>query len=162
MAERIALYPGSFDPPTYGHLDLIQRATKIFDRLIVGVARNNAKQCTFSVPERIAMLEAISEGMPTVEVRSFERLSVDFARSCKAVALVRGLRATSDFEYELMMAMTNRELNAEVDTVCLMPSAQHQFLSSRVVKEVAQFGGDITPFVPEEVAERVVAKLRAG
>jgi pantetheine-phosphate adenylyltransferase len=162
MPNRVALYPGSFDPPTFGHLDLIERATKIFPRVIVGVATNNEKYCLFSVSERIEMLRAITAGIPGVEITSFTGLTAEFARERAAVAIVRGLRAISDFEYEHSMAITNRRLNPSVDTVCLMPSEAFLFLSSRVVKEIARYAGDITQFVPPLVVSRLREKFRNG
>ena len=160
MPDRTAVYPGSFDPPTFGHLDLIGRALRIFDRLVVAVATNNAKDCFFSVEERKEMLRAVTRDMPNLTVTSFAGLTVEFARQCGAVALVRGFRAISDFEFELSMALTNTKLNPEIDTVCLMPSESFMFLSSRVVKEVARFGGDISAFVPPEVAAALKRKFQ--
>lgn len=165
MSRGVALYPGSFDPPTYGHLDLIQRATHIFDKLIVAIAMNRTKNAMFSPEERMAMLRALTANMPQVEVASFPGLTAEFAGQCGAVAIVRGLRAISDFEFEHSMALTNRKINPGIDTVCLMPSEAYLFLSSRVVKEIARFGGDITAFVPPLVAERLrerVAEEGAG
>jgi len=159
MAERVAIYPGSFDPPTYGHLDLIERASKIFDKLIVAVARNNEKSCTFTVAERIEMLEEITRAVPNVEVESFLGLTADFARERSAVALVRGLRVVSDFEYEITIAVANQKLNPNIDTVCLMPSERFLLLSSRIVREIAQFGGNLSEFVHPEIEERLRQKL---
>lgn len=159
MHERIAIYPGSFDPPTFGHLDLVIRAAKIFDHLIVGVTKNNEKEHLFSVDERLDMLKHVTEGIPNVEVRAFRGLTAEFARSVKAVAIVRGLRAISDFEYEHSMAVTNRKINADVDTVCLMPREEFLFLSSRVVKEIARLNGDVSQFVPTLVLERLKRKF---
>lgn len=158
MTERLAIYPGSFDPPTFGHLDLIRRAGKIFTHLIVAVAINRTKDNMFSVEERENMLRAITADLPGVEVASFSGLTADYARKRNAVAIVRGLRAISDFEYEHSMAVTNQKLNPEVDTVCLMPSEAFLFLSSRIVKEIARFGGDISAFVPPLVANRLREK----
>jgi pantetheine-phosphate adenylyltransferase len=159
MSERIALYPGSFDPPTFGHLDLIQRATKMFTRVIVGVATNNEKDCLFTVHERVKLLQALTAEFPGVEVTSFTGLTAEFARERKAVAIVRGLRAISDFEYEHTMAIANKKLNPFVDTVCLMPSEPFLFISSRVVKEIARYGGDVSQFVPPLIAERLREKF---
>ncbi|MCP4644122.1 MAG: pantetheine-phosphate adenylyltransferase [bacterium] len=153
MAERIALYPGSFDPPTFGHLDLIERAAKVFDRVIVAVARNDEKSCLFSVDDRVDMLETVTKSMDRVSIAAFTGLTADYARECGATALVRGLRVVSDFEFELTMAITNQKLNHEVDTVILMPSEKFLFISSRLVKEIAHFGGDVSEFVPAEVAQ---------
>lgn len=158
--ENLALYPGTFDPPTYGHLDLIGRASRMFDTLIVAVATNNAKSCLFSVEERMEMLREIVAKYPNVEVSSFNGLTVDYARERNAIAIVRGLRAISDFEFELTMAITNQKLNPNVDTVCLMPSEPYLFLSSRLVKEIAEFGGDLSVFLPDIVKQRLHDRLR--
>lgn len=162
MAERIGVYPGSFDPPTYGHLDLIQRASKIFDRLIVAVARNSEKVGLFTPDERIEMLQHITQGIGNVEVTSFHGLTAAFARSRNATALVRGLRVVSDFEYEITMAIANQKLNPVIDTVCLMPSEKFLLLSSRIVREIALFGGDLKEFVPPVIQQRIESKLRIG
>jgi len=158
MPNRVAVYPGSFDPPTFGHLDLIRRANKIFAHLVVAVAKNRAKDSLFSVEEREEMLQLITADLEGVEISSFTGLTADYARECGAIAIVRGLRAISDFEYEHSMAVTNQKLNPDVDTVCLMPSESFLFLSSRIVKEIAQFGGDVSCFVPPLVAERLRTK----
>lgn len=158
--EILALYPGTFDPPTFGHLDLIGRAGRMFDRLVVGVAMNNAKSCLFTVEERMDMLREIVAQFDNVEVASFNGLTVDYARERGAIAIVRGLRAISDFEFELTMAITNQKLNPHVDTVCLMPSEPYLFLSSRLVKEIAQFGGDLSAFLPDVVKKRVHDRIR--
>ena len=153
MRERVALYPGSFDPPTNGHMDLIERASQLFDKLIVAVATNTAKQGLLSIDERIEMLKAITGTIPNVVVTSFVGLTADFARECDAVAVVRGLRVMSDFEFEMTMAITNQKLNPSLETVCLMPSEPHLFLSSRIVREIARFGGEISGMVPPAVAD---------
>jgi pantetheine-phosphate adenylyltransferase len=162
MGERLGIYPGSFDPPTYGHLDLMKRAAKLFDTLVIAVARNNEKQATFTVAERVEMLKDITKEIPNVEVSSFEGLTVDFARERKATALVRGLRVVSDFEYEITIAVANQKLNPDVDTLCLMPSENFLLVSSKIVREIAHFGGDVTQFVPPEVVERLREKLGRG
>jgi len=159
MPERIAIYAGSFDPPTYGHLDLIHRAKKMFDKLIVAVGRNNEKAGLFLADERVEMLETITKDLDGVEITSFSGLTVDFAAQRGAVALVRGLRVVSDFEYELTLAVTNQKLNPDIDTVCLMPSEKYLVVSSRFVKEIALYGGDVSQFVRPEVAERLKEKL---
>ncbi len=159
MPERIAVYPGSFDPPTLGHLDLIQRAVKIFDRLIVAVAINDSKHALFSVDERVGMLEKITADIQRVEVASFNGLTAEFASRQNAIALVRGLRALSDFEFELSMAITNQKLNPDIDTVCMMPSEPYLFLSSRAVREVTRFGGDTSMFLPPEIERQVRERL---
>jgi len=159
MPDRIAVYPGSFDPPTLGHLDLIQRAASIFRRVIVAVAKNDAKRGLFTVPERIEMLQELVRGMPNVEVDQFEGLTVDFAAQHNAAAIIRGLRVMSDFEFELTLAINNRKLNDAVDTICLMSSEEYLFLSSRQVKEIASFGGKIDHYVTPEVERRIRAKF---
>jgi pantetheine-phosphate adenylyltransferase len=159
MTERLAIYAGSFDPPTLGHLDLIKRAARMFDRLIVAVAVNDGKKALFSPEERVEMLRAITANLSNVESTFFNGLTVQFAAERKAVALVRGLRALSDFEFEMSMAITNQKLCPEIDTVCLMPSEPYLFLSSRGVKEVSRFGGDTTHFLSPIVAERLSKKL---
>jgi pantetheine-phosphate adenylyltransferase len=162
MGDRLGIYPGSFDPPTYGHLDLMKRGAKLFDKFVVAVARNNEKDATFTVEERVEMLTAITRDIPNIEISSFEGLTVDFARERKATALVRGLRVVSDFEYEITIAVANQKLNPDVDTLCLMPSERFLLVSSRIVREIAHFGGDVTEFVPPEVAERLRSKLGGG
>ncbi|MCC6699341.1 MAG: pantetheine-phosphate adenylyltransferase [Candidatus Hydrogenedentes bacterium] len=159
MAQRIAVYPGSFDPPTYGHIDLIERAAKIFDTLVVAVARNSDKASLFSVEERIEMLASIVKPHGNVEVTSFQGLTAEFARQRNAIALVRGLRVVSDFEYEITMAIANQKLNPTIDTVCLMPSERFLLLSSRIVREIAVHGGSLKEFVPEEIEHRLIEKL---
>ena len=156
---RIAVYPGTFDPVTNGHLDIVQRACELFDKVIIGVLHNSAKTPLFSVEERVNILEKVTEDLPNVEVRSFSGLSVDFARACNAKAIVRGLRATTDFEYELQMAQTNRVLAPDVDTSLFITSLECAYLSSTTVKEVAAFGGDIDKFVPAYVAEEMRKKF---
>ena len=159
MPERVAVYPGSFDPPTFGHLDLIQRAVNMFHHVIVAVATNSEKSSLFTVAERVELLAALTRDIPGVEVTSFTGLTAAFATERKAVAIVRGLRAISDFEYEHGMAVTNKKLNPSVDTVCLMPSEPYLFISSRVVKEIARYRGDVSHFVPEIVAAKLYEKF---
>ena len=154
-----AIYPGSFDPVTYGHLDIIRRSCKIVDELVVGVLNNNAKMPLFSVEERVNILENITGDIPNVKIQSFGGLSVNFAKSCEAKVIIRGLRAITDFEYELQMAQTNRILSTDVDTMFLTTSLQYAYLSSTTVKEAASFGADISKFVPEYVVRQVEAKL---
>lgn len=156
--ERKALYPGSFDPPTLGHLDLIERAAKIFDKVVVAVARNDAKAALFTIEERIEMLEEIAGHLENVTITRFDGLTVDFARDIGAMSLIRGLRVLSDFEFELSMAINNQKLNPEVDTVCLMPSEPYLFLSSRQVKEIAALGGRVNHYVTPEIEARLRAK----
>ncbi len=151
MPNRVALYPGSFDPITLGHMDLIKRAARIFPRLIVAVATNNAKSCLFSVEERLDMLRSHTRDWPNVEVAHFSGLTVDFAREVGAVAIIRGLRVISDFEFELSMAINNEKLNPNIDTVLLTPSEPYLYLSSGLVKELASYGGPVSHYVTPEV-----------
>lgn len=148
-----AIYPGSFDPVTYGHIDIIERASDIFDELIVAVLNNKAKTPLFSVDERVNILNKVLVSLPNVRVLSYEGLLVDFAVSNGAGVVVRGLRAVTDFEYELQLAQTNSVLNSGVDTVFLTTSLKYAYLSSSTVKEVASYGGDISKFVPPYVEE---------
>lgn len=159
MPERVALYAGSFDPPTLGHLDLIQRAASMFDKIVVGVARNDQKTGLFTVSERVDMLTEMVASLPNVSVANFTGLTVVFAREVGAVALIRGLRVVSDFEFEMTMAINNHKLNPNVDTVCLMPSEPFLFLSSRLVREIAGFGGSVSHYVTPEVQRRLTEKL---
>ena len=156
---KTAVYPGTFDPVTYGHLDVILRASKLFDRVIVGVLHNSSKSPLFSVEERVNILKKATQDIPNVEVRSFSGLAVDFAKECQAHTIVRGLRAITDFEYELQMAQTNRVLEPEVDTTFLITSLEYAYLSSTTVKEAAYFGADISKFAPEYVVEKVREKF---
>lgn len=154
-----AVYPGSFDPVTNGHLDVITRGAKLFDRVIVGVLHNSAKSPLFSVEERVKILKEATADLENVEIVSFSGLSVEFARECNAKVIIRGLRAITDFEYELQMAQTNRVLAPDIDTMFLTTSLEYAYLSSTTVKEVATFGGDISKFVPEFVRKEVYRKL---
>ncbi len=154
-----AVYPGSFDPPTLGHLDVIERASKLFPKLIVAVGRNYSKATLFSPEERVEMLRDLSAGMANVEVESFDGLLVDFARQKEVKAIVRGLRAVSDFETEFQVSLTNRDLAPEIETVFLMTTPQHMFVSSSIVKEVASLGGDISRLVPNSVESRLLKKM---
>lgn len=152
--ERVGLYPGTFDPITLGHYDIIQRGAKLVDRLIIGVAINEAKKPLFSLEERVAMVERecgrISSGT-VIEVRSFDTLLIHFAERCGAGVLVRGLRAVSDFEYEFQMTAMNEALNPDIETVFLMADVEHQAIAARLVKEIASFGGDVSKFVSPAV-----------
>lgn len=154
-----AVYPGSFDPVTFGHLDIITRSAKLVDELIVGVLVNNAKSPLFSVEERVKILEKTVENIPNVKVIPFEGLLVEFVRKMEAQMVVRGLRAITDFEYELQMAQTNHKLEPELETIFLTTSLEYSYLSSSTVKEVAAFGGDISQFVPDIVIERMREKM---
>jgi pantetheine-phosphate adenylyltransferase len=160
MKERTALYAGSFDPPTLGHLDLIERASKLFDRIIVAVANNDQKTALFSVTERMDMLSTMTTALDNVTIDQFEGLTVEFAREKNAMALIRGLRVVSDFEFELSLAINNQKLNPAVDTVCLMPSEPYLFLSSRQVKEIVRFGGRVGHYVTPEVEKRLREKYQ--
>ncbi len=155
---RRAVYPGSFDPVTFGHLDVIERSLKIVDELIVGVLRNNSKNPLFSVEERVSMLKESTKHLARVRVEAFDGLLVDYAVQSEADIIVRGLRAITDFEYELLMSQTNSVLNPSVDTVFLTTRLQYAYLSSSTVKEVALMGGDISKFVPEHVMRHVYDK----
>ena len=148
-----ALYPGSFDPLTLGHLDLIERAERLFGSLVVAVLQNPSKQASFPLEQRLEQIRQATSHLERVEVSSFDGLTVDFARSCGSAVILRGLRAMSDFEFELQIAHTNRSLAAEVETLFLVTAAHHSFLSSSVVKEVARFGGDVRHMVPAGVAD---------
>ena len=155
MSKRKAIYPGSFDPVTNGHLDLIQRALKLFDEVIVLVAANAEKNSLFTPEERVAFLKRALKGCQGVKVQAFEGLTVRFAEKHGAKALVRGIRATSDFDYEFQMALTNRRLARKVDTVFLMPSESHFYLSSRLIKEIAALHGDVSGYVPKFVEQEL-------
>jgi pantetheine-phosphate adenylyltransferase len=159
LKKVTAIYPGSFDPPTNGHLDLVERGSKIFDELIVAVLRNSEKTPLFSVGERRRMLEDLTDGFKNVRVDVFDGLTVDYASRVKASAMLRGIRALSDYEYELQMALMNRKLRPELETVFMMPAEKYSYLSSRLVREVARLGGDISKLVPELVEQRLREKL---
>ncbi len=158
-APRIGLYPGSFDPVTNGHIDVIRRASGLFDRLIVAVGWNTAKKPVFSVEERISHLQEACADLPGVEVSSFGGLLAHAAREYGAVAVVRGLRAVSDFEWEFQMALMNREMAEACETIFLMPSPEYSFISSTMIREIARLGGDVSPFVPAPVAAALVSRL---
>lgn len=166
MAERphssVAVYPGSFDPITNGHLDLIERGAKLFDRLIIAILRNEDKEPLFTVEERMEMLREVVRDYPNVEVATFNGLLVDFARQNGANAIIRGIRAISDYEYELQMALMNRRLCPSVETVFLMAGEAYSFISSRLVKQVIALGGNITGLVPPSVAVRLKDRVLNG
>lgn len=157
---RTVVYPGSFDPITNGHLDVIQRAAKLFDRVIVAVAGNEAKHPLFSLAERCRLVEGAVKGLANVRVDTFDGLLVQYVESQKAGAIIRGLRAVSDFEFEFQLALMNRNLNQRVETIFMMPKDSYTFLSSRIVKEIARLGGDVSPFVPANVRKALAQKLR--
>ena len=158
---KIAIYPGTFDPITYGHIDVIQRAREIFDRVIVTVLRNPSKQPLFNVDERVEMIRDVVGKYRDVQVESFRGLLVDFAHSKKATAIIRGLRAVSDFEYEFQMALTNRKLGDGIITVFLMPHEKYTYLNSSLVREIAVLGGDLTEFVPPTVRRHLSKRLKS-
>jgi len=158
---RIAICPGSFDPLTNGHLDVIQRATKLFDRVVVAVAHNEAKQPFFTLAERMAQTTEAVKHLPTVEVDSFDCLLVEFAERLKAQAIVRGLRAVSDFEFEFQLALMNRNMNERVETIFMMPKDTYTYLSSRMIKEIARLGGDVSAFVPRHIKLALDARFAA-
>lgn len=155
-----AIYPGSFDPVTNGHIDIIERASKISDELIVGVLYNKAKTPLFSVEERVKMLCEVTKDMKNVRVVPFEGLLIEFATQMDAKVIIRGLRAVTDFEYELQMSQTNHKLNPEIETLFMTTSLEYSFLSSSTVRELASFGGDISQFVPKYVEEQVIEKIK--
>jgi len=157
---QIALYPGTFDPVTNGHIDLINRAHEIFHDVIVAVAHNPHKNPVFSVAQRVAMLKQATSGMEGVTVTHFDGLVVDFARKMKTKVLVRGLRMLSDFEYEFQMALTNRKLAGDIETIFLMPHESYSYLSAKLIKEAAALGADLSDFVPDFVAKELQKKLR--
>ena len=153
-----AIYPGSFDPLTLGHLDMIKRSAKIVDELVIGVLNNSAKNSLFSLDERVSMIKEMTESMPNVTVASFDGLLVDYMKEINATIIVRGLRAVTHFEYELQIAQTNHVENPEVETIFLTTSLQYSYLSSTIVKEFASYGGDISKFVPARFIDRIYEK----
>jgi pantetheine-phosphate adenylyltransferase len=156
---RTAIYPGSFDPLTNGHLDVVQRAAKLFDRVIVAVAKNESKQPLFTLAEREGLVKRAVTHLPNVETDTFDGLLVEYVASRKARAIVRGLRAISDFEFEFQLALMNRKLDESIETIFMMPKDTYTFLSSRIVKEIARLGGDVTAFVPPHVQAALRKKL---
>jgi pantetheine-phosphate adenylyltransferase len=159
--RSIAVYPGSFDPPTFGHLDIVERAARMFDRVIVAVGINGQKQPFLPTDARIAALTAITRNLPNITIDSFDGLLVDYVRQQSASVIIRGLRATSDFDYEFQIAMANRRMASEIESVFLMTKWEHSYLSSSIVREIARLGGDFSQFVPPEVAA-IVARSLAG
>jgi len=156
---RTVIYPGSFDPLTNGHLDVIQRATKLFDKVIVAVAQNESKNPLFDLADRVNLVQQAIKHLPQVEVDSFDGLLVDYVESRSGQAVVRGLRAVSDFEFEFQLALMNRKLNERIETIFMMPKDTYTFLSSRIVKEIARLGGDVSSFVPAHVQTALKTKL---
>ena len=157
---RTVIYPGSFDPFTNGHLDVVERAAKLFDRVIVAVAQNTDKQTLFTQAERKRQIATVLADLPNVEVTEFKGLLVEFAKAQKAQAIIRGLRAVSDFEFEFQLALMNRKLEEEIETIFMMPREAYTFLSSKLVKEIAQLGGDVSAFVPTNVEQALQGKLK--
>ncbi|HVN19842.1 MAG TPA: pantetheine-phosphate adenylyltransferase [Dongiaceae bacterium] len=159
MNKGTAIYPGSFDPPTNGHLDLIQRGSKIFEELVVAILRNSEKVPMFSVTERIEMLRELTADLSNVRIDTFDGLMVEYAKSIDAMCVLRGIRAISDYEYELQMALMNRKLEPTLETVFMMPADKYSYVSSRLVREVAQAGGPVKGLVPEFVEQKLREKL---
>lgn len=155
---RRAVYPGSFDPLTLGHLDIIRRSAGIVDELVVSVLHNSAKNSLFSIDERVSMIKEVTQDIPNIKVSTFDGLLVDYVKKIDASLIVRGLRAVTDFEYELQLAQTNHILNPEVETIFLTTNLQYSYLSSTIVKEIASYGGDISQFVPTEFIDRIYTK----
>ena len=156
----VAVYPGSFDPVTLGHYDIIVRSAQIMDRLVIGVLHNGAKHPLFSIEERVEMLKSVTADLANVEIQCFDGLTIEFARQNHANLMIRGLRAVTDFEYELQLAQTNRVIAPEIDTMFLATSLKYSYLSSSIVKEIASLGGDISEFLHPQIAERVLAKYK--
>jgi pantetheine-phosphate adenylyltransferase len=161
MRNHIAIYPGTFDPITYGHIDVVERATELFSKVIVLIARNTSKTPLFTDEERLSMIREVFRSRHDIEVDLFDGLLVDYAKRHKATVIVRGLRAMSDFEYEFQMALTNRKLDQTIDTIFLVPHEKYTYLNSTIVREVARLGGDVSDFVPRSVRRRLMAKLRS-
>jgi pantetheine-phosphate adenylyltransferase len=157
---RTVIYPGSFDPLTNGHLDLVHRATKLFDRVIVAVARNENKRPLFTLEERLQMVTRAVRSLPQVEADAFDGLLIEYVERRSAQAVIRGLRAVSDFEFEFQLALMNRKLNERIETIFMMPKETYTFLSSRLVKEIASLGGEVSAFVPAHVRTALAAKLK--
>jgi pantetheine-phosphate adenylyltransferase len=157
---RTAIYPGSFDPLTNGHLDVIERAVKLFDRVVVAVAKNESKQPMFSLEERLELVRKAIKNIPSAEADSFDSLLVNYVERRNAQAIVRGLRAISDFEFEFQLALMNRKLNEKIETIFMMPKDTYTFLSSRIIKEIARLNGDISSFVPAHVRAALLEKMK--
>ncbi len=158
--KKIAVYPGSFDPITYGHLDIIKRALKIFDKVIVAVAHNAEKEPLFNIEERVSMLKRSLKGLKGIEVDDFKGLVVDYVKRKKATVVIRGLRMISDFEYEFQMALTNRKLSKDVETIFMMPSESYSYLSSKLIKEAASLGANLKDFTPNFIEKKIKEKLK--
>lgn len=160
MSERIAVCPGSFDPVTLGHLDIMTRASKLFDKVIVLVSSNYEKKPCFSAEERMELIREVTKNLPNIEVRTHDGLLADYVRNIGACAIVKGLRAMTDFEYEFQMALANRKLYADAETVFMVTKSENMYVSSSVVKNIASYGGDISGFVPPEIAGRIAERLK--
>jgi len=158
--KKIGIYPGTFDPVTLGHLDILKRAAGIFDEVIISVAESSSKKTLFSADERINLINVSVKSLKNVRVESFEGLIVKYAESKKALSIIRGLRAVSDFEYEFQMALTNRKIAENIDTIFLMPDEKYTYISSTLVREIAALGGDVSAFVPKEVLKQLRLKLK--
>lgn len=158
---KIAVYPGSFDPITLGHLDVIRRGAKVFDKVIVGVLVNVDKRGLFDIEERVELIKKATKDIENVEVLSFDGLLIDFIKQCNATVILKGLRAFSDFEYEFQMALMNNKLDPEIETLFMMTSAQYSYISSSAIKQVAKFKGDLTGLVPEEVIPDIIEKVNS-
>ncbi len=162
MSKSVAVYPGTFDPLTSGHEDLVKRASSLFERVIIGVAESRTKRPMFSLAERVEIAREVLTGYPNIEIHGFDCLLMDFMRQHGASVIMRGLRAVSDFEYEFQMAGMNRNLYPDVETVFLTPSDQYMFVSATMVREIASLGGDVSKFVPQQVQQRLATKFRQG
>ena len=160
IKAKIAIYPGTFDPVTYGHIDLIKRASRIFDKVIVAVAHNKPKGTLFSVTERVDMLREIVKGMKNVVIDNFDGLVVKYAKKQGSMVMIRGLRMLTDFEYEFQMALTNRKLAGDIETIFMMPHEEYSYVSSKLIKEAAMFGADLTSFIPKPCAIALKNKLK--
>ncbi len=158
---RIGIYPGSFDPVTFGHLDIILRSSKMFDLLVIAVLRNSAKNSLFSASERVELIQKVTKNMRNISVEAFDGLLINFAKEKHASTIVRGLRAVSDFEYELQIAQTNHKMNPNIDTIFLTTSLEYSYLSSSVVREIASYHGDISNFVPKEIIPSILKKYNS-
>lgn len=160
MNKKIAVYPGTFDPVTYGHIDLIKRASKIFDKVIVAVAHSKSKGVLFGVDERVSMLKTAVKGMKNVTVDDFDGLVVDYVKRCRSNVMIRGVRMISDFEYEFQMALTNRKISGDIETIFMMPHEDYSYVSSKLIKEAASLGADVSNFIPGHVYKALREKLK--